>query len=408
MERHLSLEQQHAIELCADISERIVGVTGGAGTGKTLVLGEAYRMLREDFSSSEVVLCAPTGRAAKRVQELTSIKASTIHRLLEFPTPEDYDPNSDEDPPENKPKRNRWNPLNQRIVLVDESSMIGPSLYEQLMEALPSNGCIRFFGDNNQLPPVEEGEPPFLNVLKRDKGNVTLTFNYRSDDYIVSNALRILEGRVPIQNERFRILYSDRPISRLLEFATKEFMAADHQIILPTRKGNFGSLRVNPSLQLKFNGKGPFLRLDRHDEKEAPLGVRAEDKFLWIRNDYGMGLFNGEIGQIEWLNTEDGSLGLVTPERQLVVPSRLKTYSPYHQTTIQYDPRKSLELGYAITTHKSQGSEFKTIIYCICAGQAFLLNRQNLYTAITRAKEQVIIICDRKAMGLSLKPPRRF
>lgn len=404
---HLSLEQQHAIELCGDLHVRIVGVTGGAGTGKTLVLGQAYKLLRESVPASAIVLCAPTGRAAKRVQELTGIKASTIHRLLEFPTPEDYDPDSDEDPPENKPKRNRWNPLVQRVVLVDEASMVGPSLYAQLMEALPNNGCIRFFGDNNQLPPVEDGEPPFLKILERDKDNVTLTFNYRSDDYIVSNALRILEGRVPVQNERFRIIYTDRPIAQLLDFATKEFMSPDNQIILPTRKGNFGSLRVNPSLQVKFNGKGPFLRLDRHDDNEAPLGVRAHDKFLWIRNDYGMGMFNGEIGQIEWVNTEDGSLGLVTPDREVVVPSRLKTYSPYHQTTISYDPRKSLELGYAITTHKSQGSEFKTIIYCICGGQAFLLNRQNLYTAITRAKEQVIIITDRRAMGLSLKPLRR-
>lgn len=407
METQLSLEQQHAIELCADIQERIVGITGGAGTGKTLVLGKAYRELREDFSAADVVLCAPTGRAAKRVQELTGIKALTVHRLLEFPTPEDYDKES-EDPPENKPKRNKWNPLAQRIVMVDESSMLGPSLYAQLMDALPSNGCIRFFGDNNQLPPVEEGKPPFLEILRRDKGNVTLTFNYRSDDYIVSNALRILEGRVPVQNERFRIIYTESPISQLLDFATKDFMRPDHQIILPTRKGKFGSLRVNPSMQVKFNGRGPFLRLDRHDDQEPPLGVRAEDKFLWIKNDYGIGMFNGEIGQIEWLNTEDGSLGLVTPERQIIVPSHYKTYSPYHGTTIQYDPRKSIELGYAITTHKSQGSEFSTVIYCICAGQAFLLNRQNLYTAITRAKHQVIIITDRKAMGLSLKPMRKY
>jgi exodeoxyribonuclease V alpha subunit len=172
---------------------------------------------------------------------------------------------------------------------------------------------------------------------------------------------------------------------------------------MPTRKGNYGTLRVNPSLQLKFNGSGPFLRLDRHDDKEAPLTIRGDDKFLWTKNDYALGMFNGEIGQVEWISTEDGSLSLLTADRAIVVPSHIRAYSPYHQSIIQYDPRKHIELGYAVTTHKSQGSEFDTIIYCICGGQAYMLNRQNIYTAVTRAKKQVIIICDRRSMGLSLK-----
>lgn len=409
MKTELSLEQEHAIELCCDMAERVVGVTGGAGTGKTVVLGKAYERLREEHQAKDIVLCAPTGRAAKRVQELTGIQAVTVHRLLEYPTPEDYAKlEPDEDPPENKPRRNAWNRLTQKIILVDESSMIGPSLYAHLMEAMPNNGCIRFFGDNNQLPPVEDGDPPFMSILERDKGNVTLTFNFRSNDYIISNALRILESRVPIQNERFRIIYTDYPIQALLDFATKDFMRSDHQIIVPTRKGNYGSLRLNPSLQLKFNGKGPFLKLRRHDDKEPELGIRANDKFLWTKNDYALSMFNGEIGQIEWINTEDGTVGLATPERQILVPAQIKSYSPYHGFSIKYDPRKNIELGYAVTTHKSQGSEFDTIVYCICGGQVFLLNKKNLYTAITRAKKQVIIITDRKAMGISLRPPRRF
>lgn len=183
-------------------------------------------------------------------------------------------------------------------------------------------------------------------------------------------------------------------------------MESDHQIIMPTRKGNFGTIRVNPSLQVKWNGRGPSLRLERADEKEADLAVRGGDKFLWIKNDYQLSMFNGEIGQIEWVNDEDGSLGLLTPERALVVPASIRAYSPYHGHAISYDPRRHIELGYAITTHKSQGSEFRTVIYCITGGQKFLLNRQNLYTAITRAKHQVIIITDRRAMGLSLKRAR--
>lgn len=400
----LSLEQQHAVDLCADFQERVVGVTGGAGTGKTKTLGVAYQACVDKLQPGQVILCAPTGRAAKRIQELTGIYATTIHKLLEFPTPDD--PQKDEDgniiQPENKPRRNRYNPLVQRVVFVDEASMVGPTLYSQLMDALPTNGAVRFFGDNNQLPPVEPGTPPFLDILAKKK-NVTLTFNFRSDDFIVANAQRILTGSIPLRNPRFEIMYTENPIAELIKFADQNFMRADHQIIMPTRKGKYGTIRVNPSLQLKYNRNGALLRLDRHESTEAPLAVRGGDKFLWVKNDYALNMFNGEIGNVDWVNPEDGSLNLVTPERELIVPARVKAYSAYHGGMISYDPRKNIELGYAVTTHKSQGSEFSHVIYCICAGQAFLLNRQNLYTAVTRAKQQVIIICDRKSMGLSLR-----
>ncbi len=404
----LSIEQTVAVDLCCDMKERIVGITGGAGTGKTSVLGKAHEQLVAEHGKKNVVLCAPTGRAAKRITELTGIPANTIHRLLEFPTPDD--PVTDEDgnvidAPMNEPKRNRFKPLDQRIVIVDEASMVGPTLFQQLMEALPTNGIIRFFGDNNQLPPVEPGTPPFLDILEK-KAAVTLTFNFRSDDFIVANAQRILKGQIPVRNPRFEIMYSENPIAELIKFADKNFMQPTHQIIMPTRKGNYGTIRVNPSLQLKFNGRGPFLRLDRHDSNEAPLALRSGDKFLWTKNDYGLNMFNGEIGSVDEVNTEDGSVHLVMPEREVEVPARVKAYSAYHGTTISYDPRKSLELGYAITTHKSQGSEFHTVIYCISAGQAYLLNRRNLYTAVTRAKQQVIIICDRRSMSLALRRAR--
>lgn len=409
MSINISMEQQHAIELGSDLTERVVGITGGAGTGKTFVLGKIYEELRKDLHAYDIALCAPTGRAAKRVHELTGIPAKTIHRLLEFPTPEDArDLGPDDDPLENKPKRNREFRLKERVVLVDESSMIGPTLYGQLMEALQNTGCIRFFGDNNQLPPVEEDgqEAPFLRVLAREHGNVILSHNFRSDDYIVSNALRILDGRVPIQNARFRIIYCDNPIQQMLQMVTKDFMEMEHQIIMPTRKGKFGTMKANPSLQVKFNGSGPHLMLDRADEKDPILAMRGGDKFLWTKNDYQLNIFNGEIGQVDWVNEEDGSLSLVTPEKELIVPATVRAYSPYHGHAISYDPRRHIDLGYAITTHKSQGSEFKTVIYCISGGQAYLLNRQNLYTAITRAKHQVFIITDRRAMGLSLRKRR--
>lgn len=398
----LSLEQQRAIELCCDLSQVIVGITGGAGTGKTVVLGRAYEEVK-----GPKVLCAPTGRAAKRIQELTGIKAKTVHRLLEFPMPDDDTWDADTDV--NEPKRNSANPLAERVIFVDESSMLAPTLYRQLMSALPRDGVIRFFGDNNQLPPVEDDSPPpFIEILRKFP-KVELTFNYRSEDEIVSNALRILRGSLPLRNARFEIIYCDQPLVTMLRFATREFMQATHQIIMPTRMGRYGTVRVNPSLQTKFNGKGSMLRLDRFNVKgkEQPqLTVRAGDKFLWIKNDYTLNMFNGEIGYIKWVDPEDGDLELVTPERAIYVPAREKVFSPYHGTVIQYDPRKQIELGYAITTHKSQGSEFDTVIYCICAGQSYLLNKRNFYTAVTRAKNQVIVIADRRGMSMSMKPAR--
>jgi exodeoxyribonuclease V alpha subunit len=396
-DKQLSLEQDHAVIMCCDVTIPVASVTGAAGTGKTLVLGEVYRELRT--RRRLVALCAPTGRAAKRIQELTGISAKTIHRLLEFPMPDEY--LSDDELP-SEPRRNKNNPLDEQVVICDEASMLSPTLYRQLCDAMPRNGIIRFFGDNNQLPPVEEGDPPFISLLKTEP-MVQLTWNYRSGDMVLENANRILRGSVPMRNPCFEILYTDNPLALLVDFATKDFMKDDHQIIMPTRKGKHGTIRINPSLQMKFNKSKEYLRLDRYDEKEATLVLKAKDKFLWIKNDYKLDMFNGELGQVEWVDADEGSVGLVMGEREVVVPPRVKTYNNYIGTMINYDPRKQIELGYAITTHKSQGSEFKTVIYCIGKGQMWLLNRRNFYTAVTRAKQNVILITDRKAMGLSLR-----
>jgi exodeoxyribonuclease V alpha subunit len=134
-ERRLSMEQENALEMCCDMSNTIASVTGGAGVGKTLILGKAYSEIKRMKKS--VVLCAPTGRAAKRIEELTGIKAKTVHRLLEFPMPWE---DQDEDTDPNMPRRNKDFPLDEQVVFVDESSMISPSLYRHLIDALPKGG----------------------------------------------------------------------------------------------------------------------------------------------------------------------------------------------------------------------------------------------------------------------------
>jgi len=400
--KRLSQEQENAIDLCCDLSERVVGVTGGAGTGKTLVLGRVFKELNDMGLS--VVLAAPTGRAAKRITELSGIEAVTVHRLLRFPAPDD--PIDPKDPPiPGMPRHNRDNPLEVRVILIDEASMLSSELYDFLQDAMKKDAVIRMFGDNQQLAPVEDNSgmpPPFIDVLT-SYPCVTLTYNFRSTDDIVSNALLILKGKLPQRNKRFEIIYTDKPIDQLLDFSSSEFADLNHQIIMPMRKGNNGTMRVNPSLQMKFNPKGPLLRLDRFGNKEAPLAVRRNDKYLWIKNDYNLALFNGEIGHIDWLDDESGELGLLAGNRAVTIPPRLKYFNSMYGHWVNYDPRRQIELGYAITTHKSQGSEFDTVVYCINRPQYFLLSRRNLYTAITRAKTRVILITDRFAMGMSLR-----
>jgi len=400
--KRLSQEQENAIDLCCDLSERVVGVTGGAGTGKTLVLGQVFKELNDMGLS--VVLAAPTGRAAKRITELSGIEAVTVHRLLKFPAPDD--PIDPKDPPiPGMPRHNRDNPLEVRVILIDEASMLSSELYDFLQDAMKKDAVIRMFGDNQQLAPVEDNSgmpPPFIDVLTSFP-SITLTYNFRSADDIVSNALLILKGKLPQRNRRFEIIYTDKPIDQLLDFSTPEFAGLNHQIIMPMRKGNNGTMRVNPSLQMKFNPKGPLLRLDRFGNKEAPLAVRKNDKYLWIKNDYNLALFNGEIGHIDWLDDESGELGLIAGNRAVTIPPRLKYFNSMFGHWVNYDPRRQIELGYAITTHKSQGSEFDTVVYCINRPQYFLLSRRNLYTAITRAKTRVILITDRFAMGMSLR-----
>ena len=399
----LSTEQEEAIEMCLDSLNRIFSVTGRAGTGKTSVLGIAYDETVQQVGTGRVVLCAPTGRAAKRIYELTGIKAKTIHKLLEFPQPEDEDAEGNPLPPD--PRRNRERPLNERVVYVDESSMLSQQLYDQLMAALPSNGRIRFFGDNEQLPPVDKGSP-FEELLKK-RAFKRLNHCFRSDDEILFNAERIRVGRLPIRNARFEIIYTEQPIKQLISFTTKEITHRGVQIIMPTRNGNFGTNRVNPSLQLKFNPTGDILRVERKakilKDSPPPIALRGGDKFLWNQNDYQLKLFNGDLGYIDWVNSEDGSLQISTEDRQLVIPPFIQTYSPFHGSIIHYDPRKKIELGYAITTHKSQGSEFDTVIYCMTRAAPRMLHRRNFYTAVTRAKHNVIVICDRMGMTQSMR-----
>lgn len=404
----LSQEQERAVLACSDVDSRLICVTGAAGTGKTTILKLAYEELVTVGHS--VVLCAPTGRAAKRITEATGIEASTIHKLLRFPMPgETIGEDGKTKLIPGKPYHCNARPFEYDVVFVDEASMISYYLWRQLMEALKPGASIRFFGDNNQLPPVEvskDAPPPFLKAITTFE-TIWLTYNYRSGDEIIINSNLILGGQVPQRNSRFEIVYTNNPIRYAIDFIPEEFREWSHQVLCPTRKGKYGTNRLNPSLQMKFNKSPDVLYLERFDEDVQNLGVRAGDKFIWTKNDYALDIFNGELGTITDIDTHSGDIDIQTPDKELLVPARVTTYNAHYDTTITYDPRKQIDLGYAITVHKAQGSEFDTVIYVMTSGASFLLNRNNFYTGITRAKENVIVICDSKAMRYALRQPKR-
>ncbi|MCI0557497.1 MAG: AAA family ATPase [Nitrososphaera sp.] len=400
---NLSVEQQTAVDMCLDKSLRIVSVTGPAGTGKTSIMENVHAELLEN--DKRVLLAAPTGRAAKRVQEATGIEARTIHRLLEFPAPIEVIESGGK-VKFGEPKRNRWNPLQCDFLLVDEASMIASKLYSQLMEAVPTHACVRFFGDVNQLPPIEEDsrlgkKSVFQNILG-EKPCMYLTHNFRSDDNLTESANRILKGQIPIRGDKFEMIITDDPVGALREVCGKEYHTPSHQVLTPKRRHKCGSVHLSALLRTKFNlhQDKPRLELQRLFPDDDPITVLQDDKVLWTKNDYVLNIMNGELATIDAI--DDGSINLILDDgkTKLIPPSIRGPFNMF------YDPRKQIDLAYCMTTHKAQGSEFETVIYFMSKSQAWMLNRNNFYTGVTRAKRKVLVICDRFALSYAMRRSR--
>lgn len=379
----LSHEQEDAINLCTDVSKRIVGITGRAGCGKTTILGEAFSALDLDGPKA---LAAPTGRAAKRIQEATGIPAMTIHRMMRYTMPADEDD-------ESLPAHNKDNPLPYRAIFIDEASMVDNDLYRNVIDAMPNNGSIiRFFGDANQLPPVK-GDSPFLKILDKWP-SMELTHNFRSNDGIVSAATAILEGKTPRANDKFNMLMigAGDMLAAAEEFIDDSYRGLNSQIIIPTKKGKYGTAAVNRYLQQKLNNSKVRLRIVFPDPDDEAATIEREfrigDKVIQTKNDYNLRLFNGQIGHIVDIDTDDGTIITEFEDRAVAYPCILEQYDERRGRSIfKYDPRKNLELAYAVTTHKAQGSEFETVLLML--NRSYVLDRSNFYTAVTRAKNKV-------------------
>lgn len=408
--------QLAAVTLCTDMTRRIVPITGPAGTGKTTIMRKVARELRK--AGYRVVACAPTGKAARRIREATGLEAMTIHRLLEYPYPGERDAKTGEPKRPGFPQRDRYNPLEYDVVLADEYAMVNHEVHANLVDALPRNGCLRAFGDMHQLPPIENSAilaetSPFQKLLKTFAG-VRLERIHRQGEGsgIVAAGAAILVGKGPQRRDDFAITITEKPIDALSDLVLEaldqgiDFRTLQHQIITPTRKSWVGTAKLNVTLQQLLN---PQLKqatpVPRHSwalDKDTKIAIG--DKVLWTQNNYELNIMNGDTGIVEDI-TDVEEFVINWGDRTIAVPPQLSV-TRKDGTLAYIDPRKDLDLAYAVTTHKSQGSEYQHVVYILNKSSSFMQERSNYYTAITRARKHVTVITDQSSFFNALKLAR--
>lgn len=378
-------------------------LTGGPGTGKTTTLNAIIQLCKSMKKS--IALAAPTGRAAKRISDLTGEKAKTIHRLLEM----DF---SDDDTP--RFKHNELNPLAADIIIIDEMSMVDALLFEALLRAIKLESKLIMVGDSNQLPSVGAG-----NILRDLIASKTLPtvelheiFRQAAQSLIVTNAHSIVNGIMPELNERGKDFFfmnceNEADIPRLVISLAKERLPKtygynpidDIQILTPTKIGLSGTKELNKALQLALN---PPMR-NKKELKFFDVAFRMGDKVMQVKNDYdvewkrdgmkGSGIFNGDIGIITDADAFGGTL-------TIDFDGRIAVYTT--------DMLQKLDHAFAVTIHKSQGSEYDAVIMPITSVTKNLLYRNLLYTGVTRAKKILIIIGTKQVIAQMVANDRKM
>lgn len=377
----LSASQQQAIH--AVLSHKLAIITGGPGVGKTTIVNSIIKILQTKKLS--VGLCAPTGRAAKRLTETTGMTAKTIHRLLEF------------DPQTMAFKHHEENPLPVDVVIVDESSMIDIILLMHLLNAIPEEAALLFVGDVDQLPSVGPGAVLHDMIRSNVIHTVRLTeiFRQASNSKIITNAHRINQGEMPAPNESkssdFFTIYTESSESlhdQLINIVSERLPQyiscnplTDIQVLTPMNKGGLGSHILNVALQQKLNGQA--------EPKITRFGVTFApgDKVIQLVNNYDKEVFNGDIGFISSIDLENSHLKVGFDNR-----------------TVDYDFNEldEINLAYAISIHKSQGSEFPVVVLVVGTQHYNLLARNLLYTGVTRGKKLVVLLGQKKAVGMAV------
>ena len=382
---HYEKLQRQAITTA--LSRGIMIMTGGPGTGKTTTLNAIISLYEKKGES--VMLAAPTGRAAKRMSDLTGREARTIHRLLEV----EFDAGG-----KLKFKHNESDPLECDVVVVDEMSMVDVILFESLLRALKLNCRLIMVGDSDQLPSVGAGN--LLKSLIESKCIPVIElkeiFRQAERSCIVTNAHKIVRGEMPDLTQKnndfffFKRSQPEMAINLIIDLAKKRLPKAynyssvdDIQIISPSRKGVVGVIELNKALQAQLNPASTM----KKEARSVIYTFREGDKIMQTKNNYdivwskdgeqGAGIYNGDIGKILSINRQ-------RMEAVISFDGRNAVYT--------FDMLDQLELAYAITVHKSQGSEFEAVIMPLMGGFEKLFYRNLLYTAVTRAKKLLIII----------------
>jgi exodeoxyribonuclease V alpha subunit len=377
-------KQQDAIRYALD--NKVLVLTGGPGTGKTTIIKAILKIFSQ--MKVHIMLAAPTGRAAKRMSEMTGHPAKTIHRLLEYSIHKLGF------------QRHENNPLECDVLIVDETSMIDTVLMYHLLKAVPATASCIFVGDVNQLPSVGPG-----NVLKDliASGAVAVIelveiFRQAKSSRIIVNAHKINSGELPIidrseisdpQNDFYFIEQEDpqKVLDIIIELAHTRISQRfgfdainDIQVLTPMHKGIVGAVNLNNQLQTVLNpGSGGIVRGDRT--------FRVNDKVMQIRNNYDKEVFNGDIGRISAIESEERRITACFDNRQVV-----------------YDISEldEMVLAYAVSVHKSQGSEYPVVILPILTQHYILLQRNLIYTAVTRGRHLVVMVGSRKALAIGV------
>lgn len=382
----LNEDQQKGILTC--LQQKITVITGGPGTGKTTLVKKLLSFLNQE--KIEFQLAAPTGRAAKRMFESTGHHASTIHRMLEF------------DPHLMAFTHNEKNALKLSFLIIDEASMIDVFLAHAILRAVPYHAHIVFLGDIHQLPSVGAG-----NILKDIIASdivpvvrLTQIFRQAQDSLIVVNAHKINAGEFPTSfmpdtRPDFKFIKEEDPenlINHLKEILFIKLprmgiLPRDATVLTPMNRGIAGTLSLNIMLQEMLNGgQKPYVTV-------TGINFKVDDKVMQIRNNYDKLVFNGDIGYIKEINQE---------EREVTVDF------DGHLVTYESSDLNELVLAYAITIHKSQGSEYPAIIVPLFMQHFTLLQRNLVYTALTRAKKMCYFVGQPKALGMAVTNNKEF
>jgi exodeoxyribonuclease V alpha subunit len=378
----LAPSQREALRLA--VAAKVLVITGGPGVGKTTLVNSILKVLQA--KGVEVALCAPTGRAAKRLTESTGLDGRTIHRLLEA------------DPSNGGFKRNEENRLSCDLLVVDEASMVDVPLMRALLRALPDQAALLLVGDVDQLPSVGPGQVLADIIASEAVPVIRLTevFRQAATSRIITNAHRINKGQMPEltvpEGSDFYFVDAAEPedaLRKLLTMVSRRIPqrfgldpVRDIQVLCPMNRGSLGARSLNVALQEVLNPPGP-VQVQRFGWTFSP-----GDKVMQVTNDYERDVFNGDLGIISAVDAEEGTLTVSFDGRPV-------EYS--------FGELDELVLAYATTIHKSQGSEYPVVVIPMTTQHYTMLARNLVYTGVTRGKRLVILVGQRKALAIAVR-----